>query len=48
VVLSEAICQGKRVTTMHMPKKIQPSYFIHYTSSLQHTATTSSLHVSAI
>jgi hypothetical protein len=48
VVLSEAICQGKRVTTMHMPKKISTSYFIYYTSSLQHTTTISSLHASAI
>jgi hypothetical protein len=35
VVLSEAICQGERVTIMHMPIFFQPSYFIHYTSSLQ-------------
>ena len=26
---------GERVTTMHMPNFFQPSYFIHYTSSLQ-------------
>jgi hypothetical protein len=35
VVLSEAICQGERITTMHMPIYFQPSYFIHHTSSLQ-------------
>jgi hypothetical protein len=35
VVLSEAICQGERITTMHMPIFFQPSYFIHHTSSLQ-------------
>jgi hypothetical protein len=35
MVLSEAIYQGERITTMHMPKKIQPCYFIHHTSSLQ-------------
>ena len=35
VVLSEAICQGERITTMHMPIFLQPCYFIHHTSSLQ-------------
>ena len=35
MVLSEAICQEERVTIMHMPIFFQPSYFIHYTSSLQ-------------
>jgi hypothetical protein len=35
VVLSEAICLGERVTTMHMPIFFQPSYFIHYTNSVQ-------------
>jgi hypothetical protein len=35
VVLFEAICQGERVTIMHMPRFFQPSHFIHYTSSLQ-------------
>jgi hypothetical protein len=35
VVLSEAICQGERVTIMHMPIFFQPSHFIHYISSLQ-------------
>jgi hypothetical protein len=35
MVLSEAICQEERVTIMHMPIFFQPSYFIHYTNSLQ-------------
>jgi hypothetical protein len=35
VVLSEAIYQGERITTTHMPIFFQPSYFIHHTSSLQ-------------
>jgi hypothetical protein len=34
VVLSEAICQGERITTMHMPI-FSTCYFIHHTSSLQ-------------
>jgi hypothetical protein len=36
VVLSEAICQGEIITTMHMPIFfLQTRYFIHHTSSLQ-------------
>jgi hypothetical protein len=35
MVLSEAICQGERITTMHMPYFFQTHYFIHHSSSLQ-------------
>jgi hypothetical protein len=36
MVLSEAMCQGERITTMHMPIFfLQTRYFIHHTSSLQ-------------
>ena len=36
MVLSKAICQGERITTMHMPIFfLQACYFIHHTSSLQ-------------
>jgi hypothetical protein len=35
MVLSDAICQGERITTMHMPNFFQTRYFIHHKSSLQ-------------